>query len=72
MSGIGNISNDILEEFVQLAKNPNNQTMLYNSILEPIINYLIRKTYPYFMSLILLLLVNIIILIIVMYYLARR
>lgn len=72
MSGLGNVSDEILNEILQTIRSQDNQAKIHAFVLEPVLQYIADKSYPYFLSLAILLLINIIFLAVIIYYLVRK
>jgi hypothetical protein len=64
---IGNLTNELFLQFLEFYNKEENQQKLKNSIIDPILKYISKKTYPYFLLLIVLLIIMNISLIVIFY-----
>ena len=68
---IGKITQEILGQFISQFNKTENQIKLQYFVVDPIMNYISKKFYPYFISLTILLIINIILLTAIIYYLSK-
>ena len=65
-------STEILDQFLSLLNSPESQEKLQFILVDPLLNYITAKAYPYFITLTVLLILNILFLVIIIYYLTKR
>lgn len=64
---IGNLTNELFLQFLEFYNKEENQQRLKDSIIDPILKYISKRTYPYFLLLIVLLIIMNISLIVIFY-----
>jgi len=62
------ISDSLVYECIQIFNNEENKRKIKDYVIDPILNYISGKAYPYFITLIVLLIINIIFLGVIIYY----
>lgn len=65
------ITEEIINQCVGLVNTPENQSRIRCFIIDPIINYISGKAYPYFIILTILLIINIMFLGLIIYFITR-
>lgn len=69
---IGNLTNELFIQFLEFYNKEENQQKLKNSIIDPILKYISKKAYPYFLLLIVLLIIMNISLIIIFFKIYKK
>ena len=63
---------EIINQCMGLINTPDNQDRIQLMLIDPILNYVINKAFPYLIIFTTLLIINIIFLGIIIYYITRR
>lgn len=65
------ITEEIVNQCMGLVNSPDNQSKIRCFLIDPILNYVAIKAYPYFITLTILLIINIIFLGLIIYFITR-
>lgn len=69
---IGNLTNELFVQFLEFYNKEENQQKLKHSIIDPILKYISKRAYPYFLLIIVLLIIMNISLFFIFYKLYKK